>query len=118
MANPNGTVRNLRPFTTGQSGNPGGKPKGARNKLQSDFLTYLTDDFEQHGKDAIVAMRENDPSGYIRVIASLLPKEKEPETKRPLEEMAEDELLARIEALWRYLAAQEIQSEWERNKPQ
>ena len=28
MANPNGTLRNLRSFPRGRSGNPGGRPKG------------------------------------------------------------------------------------------
>jgi hypothetical protein len=31
--------RNLIPFKPGQSGNPRGRPRGARNKLGEDFLT-------------------------------------------------------------------------------
>lgn len=31
------------------------------------------DDFEEHGTTAIEALREQDPSGYARLIASLLP---------------------------------------------
>ncbi|KQM57143.1 MULTISPECIES: DUF5681 domain-containing protein [unclassified Sphingomonas] len=59
----------------GQSGNPLGRPKGARSKLGEDFVTALRDDFTAHGVAAIQKMREEKPGDYVRVIASLLPKE-------------------------------------------
>ena len=31
-------LRNLKPFKPGQSGNPKGRPKGARNRLGTQFL--------------------------------------------------------------------------------
>ena len=34
-------LRNLRPFKPGQSGNPKGRPKGARNRLGTQFLEAL-----------------------------------------------------------------------------
>jgi hypothetical protein len=69
-------ARNLLPhrFKPGQSGNPGGKPVGARNKIQADFIRELSEDFEIHGRSAIEAMRKTDPSGYVRTVAALLPK--------------------------------------------
>jgi Family of unknown function (DUF5681) len=67
--------RNLIPFKPGQSGNPGGRPKGARNKLGEEFLAQLCDDFEAHGAAVIERVRREDPASYIRVIAGLLPKE-------------------------------------------
>lgn len=59
----------------GQSGNPAGRPKGARSKLGEDFVAALREDFTVHGVAAIQKMREEKPGDYIRVIASLLPKE-------------------------------------------
>lgn len=84
-------------FAPGQSGNPGGKPVGARNRITGDFLKKLADDFEAHGKVAIETARTEDPVGYIRVVASLLPKEFRIE--RPTEGLSDDELTGAIDEL-------------------
>jgi hypothetical protein len=84
-------------FQPGQSGNPGGKAKNARNRLTNGFLTRLADDFEAHGADAIVAAREKDPVGYIKAIASLMPKQVE--QSQPLDDLTDAELVAGIALL-------------------
>jgi hypothetical protein len=68
-------LRNLKPFQPGQSGNPRGRPKGARNRLGTQFLEALEADFKQNGPQAIALVREKKPEVYIRVVADLLPKE-------------------------------------------
>lgn len=78
----------------GASPNPGGKPKGARNRIQANFLNALADDFEQHGKQAIEACRTQDPSAYVRAIVALMPKELE--ISRPLDDLSDDELAAAL----------------------
>ncbi len=62
-------------FRPGVSGNPAGRPKGARSKLGEAFLDALLIDFTEHGMDAIRRVCEDDPGTYIRIVASLLPKE-------------------------------------------
>lgn len=105
MPNPNiADAGKATRFQKGQSGNPGGKPVGARNKLQGDFMNALAEDFEQHGPAAIIACRTEKPEQYIRVIASLMPKELE--VKRPLEDLTDDELAAGVAALQRLLDSQ------------
>jgi hypothetical protein len=68
-------LRNLKPFKPGQSGNPKGRPKGARNRLGTQFLEALEADFNKFGPQAIALVREKKPEAYIKVVADLLPKE-------------------------------------------
>ncbi len=62
-------------FKPGKSGNPAGRPKGARSKLGSAFLEAMLADFDAHGKDVIEAVRVEKPDQYLKVVASILPKE-------------------------------------------
>lgn len=98
-----GPIENLKPWKPGQTGNPGGKPVGARNKLTTLFLTVLVNDFEKHGEAAIVKCREERPEAYIKAIAALMPKEVE--FKNPLGDMDDGQLIAAIAALQSFVAA-------------
>jgi hypothetical protein len=62
-------------FKPGQSGNPNGRPRGARNRLAGELLEALADDFRQHGIAAIQKVRETDATAYLRITTGLLPKE-------------------------------------------
>lgn len=73
---PDNTVpKQLTPFAPGQSGNPAGRPKGARSKLGEAFIKAMLEDFEVNGVEAIVKVRDEKPDQYLKVIASILPKE-------------------------------------------
>ncbi len=65
----------LIPFKPGQSGNPAGRPKGSRNKLGEAFVQALHDDFTIHGVSVIETVRVEKPDQYLKVVASLLPKQ-------------------------------------------
>src|ERR1039457_509963 len=64
MANPNGNPQNLIPLRLGQSGNPGGKPLYARNRLPSGFLNALAGEFENYGLAAIAEGRTSSRSRH------------------------------------------------------
>jgi hypothetical protein len=70
---------NLMPIedTQFKVGNPGGpgRPKGSKNRLSEYFLFELADHFEKYGREAIVRVCEDSPGEYLRIIASLIPKE-------------------------------------------
>ena len=89
-------------FKPGNSASPG-RPKGARSRLQENFLAALADDFTENGVQAIQTMREEKPAEYIKVVASLMPKQLEIE--RPLEGLTDDDLAIGIHALQAYIAA-------------
>ena len=61
-------------WAPGQSGNPAGRPKGSRQKLSEGFLSDLAEHWQEHGKDAISRACEKSPVEYLRVVASLMPK--------------------------------------------
>jgi len=86
------SLANLRPF---QPGNPG-RPKGSRNKLGEDFISALHEDFQANGVAAIQTVRADRPHEYLKVIASLLPKELKVTTESDL---TDEQLIERIQRL-------------------
>jgi hypothetical protein len=68
-------VQRGRPFQPGQSGNAAGRPKGAKHKLTEIFLSFIALDFAEHGADTIARLRTEDPTMYLKLIGSLIPRE-------------------------------------------
>jgi hypothetical protein len=76
----------------------GGRPVGARNKLGEDFIRALHESFQEHGPETIEAVRVEKPDQYLKVIASLLPKDVNLNVNNEIE-MSDDELRERIRSL-------------------
>lgn len=85
-------------FVPGVSGNPAGKPKGARTKLGEQFLSALQQDFEAHGVEAIQTVRTERPQDYVKVIASLMPRDLNLNINN-LDDATDDELVQRLRDL-------------------
>lgn len=95
-------------------GNPG-RPKGSRNKLGEEFISKLCADFEQHGVDAIVKVREKRPHEYLKVIASILPKELHVKDAT-LGEMTDEELVGLLASIRSLTAADHGAAAGERDR--
>jgi hypothetical protein len=67
--------KQLTPWQPGQSGNPAGRPIGSRNKFSEDVITAFAVDWATGGPEAIARVRQTDPSTYMRVVASILPRD-------------------------------------------
>lgn len=85
-------------FKPGQSGNPNGRPKGSRNALGEAFLEAMHEDFQAHGVEAIIKVREEKPDQYLKVIASILPKDLNVNINN-MDTLSDDELRSRIRQL-------------------
>jgi len=56
-------------------GNPEQRGRRTRQKLSNMFMEGLVANFEVYGPEAIEMCRRTDPAAYLRIIASLIPKE-------------------------------------------
>ena len=93
-----------KPFVKGQPKVPGsGRVKGVKNRLSHKFLEDLAAQWEISGQAALKIMSVEDPSNFVRVVASVMPKELEI-TETHLMEIPDHELDAFIEFARRRLA--------------
>jgi hypothetical protein len=53
----------------------GGRPAGVRNRFSHAFMSDFLADWEKYGASAIKSVRMTDPATYLRVGATILPKE-------------------------------------------
>lgn len=61
-------------FLPGNAGNGGRKP-GQRNKLGEAFIGDLREVWEEVGIDALRRCAEEEPGQFVRVVASLMPRD-------------------------------------------
>ena len=90
------TGRELTQFKPGQSGNPKGRPQGSRNKLSEEFLADVHASWQVWGRPALMTAAITDPVSYVRMVASLMPRELEATLTPVTERMSEAQLDAII----------------------
>ena len=87
------------PWTKGQSGNPAGRPKGARDKLSDAMYEEAVEHWGNHGPAALDKVVEESPARYLQFMAQILPKSHDvsiDDTRRAIDEYSAEELAAMI----------------------
>jgi len=76
------------PFKKGESGNPNGKPKGAKGKVSSkarELFVQVMEGEMENIQDSLAVLRENSDEKYLKALSSLMPyfmpKQQETEIK-------------------------------------
>jgi hypothetical protein len=83
----------------------GGRPVGARNKLNTAALNDLLAEWQEGGRAAIKAFRREDPGGFVRAVIATFPKEFTIETVT--DDLSDEELSLMIGRLRAEIAAEE-----------
>jgi tRNA isopentenyl-2-thiomethyl-A-37 hydroxylase MiaE len=63
-----------------------------RNRLSELALQALGDDFAIHGAAVIERVRTEEPTNYLRIVASLMPRQLSVERISPLSDFSDDEI--------------------------
>lgn len=71
---PGNAAGELTQFKAGVSGNPAGRPLGARSRLNEAFLEALGETWAKHGPAALEWLAVNDKALFVQVVASLIPR--------------------------------------------
>jgi len=69
-----------------------GRPLGARNRLSEVALQMLGRDFQGHGESVIEKVRTEQPAIYLKIIASLLPRQLHVECTSVMTDLSDEEL--------------------------
>jgi hypothetical protein len=70
----------------------GGRRKGSRDRISTALLEAIAKDFEQFGEEAVKICRCEKPNEYLKIVASLLPRELEVTHHDGLKELSDDEI--------------------------
>jgi hypothetical protein len=82
-------------------GNPGGRPRGSRNRatLNEEFIAALLRHFRRGGERAISRMAATQPGAYCKILTLLVPREHKVEQTNAIGQLTDEQLETMIEEL-------------------
>lgn len=84
------------PFTSGVSGNPGGRPRGSANRINQQLRETITDFLEENFQKVINDFEELNPKERVKLYCDLLqyglPKLQAVQIESEIERLPEDQL--------------------------
>jgi hypothetical protein len=83
-----------------------GNAQRTRHLFSKAFVEALLEDFREWGAEAIVRVRTETPTAYLRVCATLVPKELKLEHSQAVKALSDEEIERAIEYIQTILAAQ------------
>jgi hypothetical protein len=98
-------------FAPGVSGNPGGSPYRARERLNADTIREMHLAFNRGGRKAIDKVMKNQPAVFLKLLVLLVPREMRVEHTGGVKAMTDEQLEAGIEAITAMLAARDAGSQ-------
>src|SRR5262245_56689806 len=69
------SLKNLRPWQPGESGNPNGRPVGARARFTEQFAADVAEAWRKHGAGIVDQMATTEPMRFAELCARLMPKD-------------------------------------------
>src|SRR5262245_47305215 len=92
-------------FAKGVSGNLGGNAQRTRHLFSKAFVEALLEDFREWGPEAIARVRTETPAAYLRVCATLIPRELKLAYSQYVKSLSDEQIEQAIEAIQTMLAA-------------
>ena len=82
---------------SGVEANGPGRPRGSRNLLGEEFVAAVYEDWTKHGQAVLAKVRTNSPGSYLRVVASLVPRDQPDPVQNVFSDLADAELIELLE---------------------
>lgn len=70
-----GTRANAGQWRAGVSGNPLGRPVGAKGRFSEALVTDFAREWREHGASVIATVRQRDPVAFLQIAIKLVPRE-------------------------------------------